>query len=72
MLSLSGYHFSESTVEAMFTMADLDGDGLIQPHEAVPYMRAVIIDAGYSAAGPAPMPKLADLSPVWLDLDFLI
>ena len=33
MLKLSGYNFSESTAECMFAMADLDGDGLIQPHE---------------------------------------
>ena len=39
MLSLSGFEFSDSAKHGMLMMADVNGDGLIQYDEAVPYIR---------------------------------
>ena len=65
MFELSGFDFSEATLDAMFMMADLDGDGAIQLEEGLPYMRAIVMDQGFSV--PAPMPELSGLSPELLD-----
>ena len=65
MFELSGFDFSEATLDAMFMMADLDGDGAIQLEEGLPYMRAIVMDQGFSV--PAPMPELSELSPELLD-----
>ena len=65
MFELSGFDFSEATLDAMFMMADLDGDGAIQLEEGLPYMRAIVMDQGFSV--PKPMPKLSELSPELLD-----
>lgn len=60
MFALSGFELSETTLEAMFSMADLDGDGLIQIDEAVPYMRCVMMDASHNA--PVVMPDLGKVA----------
>ena len=70
MFELSGFSFSESTLDCMFMMADLDGDGSIQIQEAVPYMRAIISDHAFAPAVLVPtvkMPCLSSLSPKLLD-----
>ena len=62
MLKLPGFTFSQSTMHGMMMMADVNGDGIVQYEEAVPYLRCLITDAGYSA-----LPKLSELSPELLD-----
>ena len=65
MFELSGFDFSEATLDTMFMMADLDGNGAIQWEEGLPYMRAMLMDQGFGV--PTAMPQLSALSPELLD-----
>eukprot|EP00658_Telonema_sp_P-2_P054157 TRINITY_DN43105_c0_g1_i2.p1 TRINITY_DN43105_c0_g1~~TRINITY_DN43105_c0_g1_i2.p1 ORF type:complete len:416 (-),score=86.98 TRINITY_DN43105_c0_g1_i2:160-1407(-) len=65
MFQRTGFELSEGMLSSMFTMADMDGDGVIQIEEAIPHLRAVISDSGFSA--PVKMPSLTDISPDLLD-----
>lgn len=59
MFAMSGFEFSDTTLEGFMQMADVNGDGIIDYEEAIPFIRAIIADSAFAA--PPPMPKASEV-----------